>query len=409
MTADRCFVNDSRLGRARKLEALLLLATSAAIGWLTASACGQEKKPPEIPQIKVTDRELPFEHKLVLGKGKAARLTLPNGKDVAFWCHGGHPLFDDAALALGWAEKPFQRLEITWRALPDGGSVATGWKSYIRQGGVKTFLGSHAERELFVDKYRIVLKDEGDVNGALPVTIRVRLATEKEMLFGDAEREHYLKQLKSDSAAKRLAAVDELCKMSRLGSTYAGEPKEIIAAIRPLANDRDPKVKAAAENCLFTLGDEQSLLRLVTPEPKGKWRTRGAAGQIAYSCVRHKSAAVSKQVLTFFQSKDEDLLAFAVTFFAEVQNPASKPQMLAALKHKSPEIRAAAIPAIRFLCKPEEAAKHMVSLLHDPSKQVVLAALLEASWLNRWIPAVEITRLLKEKDRGNPPDGSPCP
>jgi hypothetical protein len=122
------------------------------------------------------------------------------------------------------------------------------------------------------------------------------------------------------------------------------------------------------------------------------------ASRIADWCVRHKSPAVSKHVLTFFEPKDEALLAFAVTFFARTDDPESKPQMLAVLKHKTPEIRATVVPAIRFLCTPKETAGYLVPLLHDPSKQVILAALLEANWVSQEIPPGELTRLLKDPD-----------
>ncbi|MGO9111445.1 MAG: HEAT repeat domain-containing protein [Thermoguttaceae bacterium] len=389
----------ARLGWAYRLAAVALVVAVVAIGGTRMSAWAEEKKSAEMPQIKVRDKDLPFEHKLTLAKGKAAILTLPNGKDVAFWCQGGHPLFDDTGLTLGWAEKPFQRLEINRKRMPDGGEVLTDWKSYIRQGGVTTSSNEPgSERELFVDKYCIVLKDNGDVKGALPVTVQVRLATEKELLHGDAEREHYRNQLKSEDATKRLAAIAELQEMASLGSIYAGDPKDMIAAMRPLTEDRDPHVKAAAQLYLCEMGDEKSLLALVTPEPKGKWRGTDGASRIADWCVRHKSPTVSKHVLTFFESKDEALLAFAVTFFARTDDPTSKPQMVAALKHKSSTIRATVVPAIRFLCTPKETAGYIVALLHDPSKQVVHAALLEANWVNQEIPAVEITRLLTDAD-----------
>ena len=183
--------------------------------------------------------------------------------------------------------------------------------------------------------------------------------------------------------AERLAAITELQEMVSLGSIYAGDPKHMIAAMRPLTEDRNPHVKAAAQLYLCQMGDEKSLLVLVTPEPKGEWRGTDGASRIADWCVRHKSPAVSKHVLTFFESKDEVLLAFAVTFFARTDDPTSKPQMVAALKHKSPTIRATVVPAIRFLCTPKETAGHIVALLHDPSKQVVHAALLEANWVNQ--------------------------
>ena len=398
MTTIELLRDKARLGWVCRLAVMAVVVAIVAIGGTLVSAA-EEKKTAEMPRIKVTDKDLPFEQKLTLAKGKAAILTLPNDKDVAFWCDSGHPLFGDTGLTLGWAERPFQRLEMNRKRLPDGSEVLTDWKSYIRQGGVTTSSREPgSERELFVDKYRIVLKDGGDVKGALPVTVQVRLATEKELLHGDAEREHYVKQLKSDDAAKRLAAVKELQEMASMGSIYAGDPKDMIAAMRPLTEDRDPHVKAAAQLYLCELGDEKALLALVTPEPKGEWRGTDGASRIAEWCVRHRSLEVSKRVLTFFESKDEALLAFAVAFFARTDDPASKPQMLAALKHKSPEIRATAVPAIRFLCTPKETAGHLVPLLHDSSKQVVLAALLEANWVSQEIPPDELTRLLKDPD-----------
>ena len=62
------------------------------------SAWAEETKTAEMPQINVTDKNLPFEHQLMLAKGKAAILTLPNGKDVAFWCEGGHLFLGNTGL-----------------------------------------------------------------------------------------------------------------------------------------------------------------------------------------------------------------------------------------------------------------------------------------------------------------------
>ena len=199
------------------------------------------------------------------------------------------------------------------------------------------------------------------------------------------------------TSPRRLAAIHELQEMAVLGSIYAGDPKDMIAAMRPLTEDRNLHVSAAARLYLCEMGDEKSLLALVTPEPKGEWRAVGGASRIANWCVRHKCPAVSKHVLTFFESKDEALFAFAVTFFARTDDPMSKPQMVAALKHRSPAIRATAVPAIRFLCTSKETAGHLITLLHDPSKQVVIAALLEAGFV-QGIPAAEITRLLTDAD-----------
>ena len=333
------------------------------------------------------------------------RFELPGGRSMAVWCEGGvknsfaAEQTTDSGLKTSWGEKPFKHVGYQRVRLPDGGTTFGETNSYIKQGGVTTSTGEGTSTyQLFVDRWEFDIIEDLRAKEKLPVTIQVRLAAEKELLRGDAKREHYVKQLKSADVAKRLAAIEELQEMAFMGDTYAGDPKDMIAAMRPLTEDRDPKVQAAARLYLCQMGDEKSLLALVTPEPKGEWRGIDGASRIADWCVRHKCPALSKHVLTFFESKDEAMLAFAVTFFARTDDPESKPQMLAALKHKSPEIRATAVPAIRFLCKPKETAGYLVPLLNDPSKRVVLAALLEANWVNQEMPPGELTRLLKDAD-----------
>ena len=63
-----------------------------------------------------------------------------------------------------------------------------------------------------------------------------------------------------------------------------------------------------------------------------------------------------------------------------------------------PAIRAGVVPALRSLCTREEIADCLVRLLHDPSRRVVRAALLEAKGMNQAIPPGEITRLLQDGD-----------
>jgi hypothetical protein len=201
------------------LTAVVLLAAGA--GQTELSQAGE---PSELRHITVTKEALPFETTVTLAKGDAARLTLPNGKDIAFWCRAGGVL-DESGLALEWGEKAFKRPEITWREMPDGSRVAAGWNSYIRQGSVLTSSRTPGTgRELFVEQYRVVLKDAGETGGTLPVTVQVRMATKKEMLFGDAEREYYLAQIKSDKPGERLDAIRELQEMVDMGSIYAGDP-----------------------------------------------------------------------------------------------------------------------------------------------------------------------------------------
>jgi HEAT repeat protein len=351
------------------------------------------------PSVRIAS--VPFSRDLVLKAGEACSFVLPNDKTVAVWCEnrgGIARAMTGHDLDLAYGEKPFQTLEWEKIPLPERNGYTFGdLISYIRSGGT---IQSNDEFEyvFYVGEYRVGLKEKRVGDDCINMTVVVRQATEKEKLHGNAEREHYVKQLKSDDSSKRLAAIEQLQEMAVVGSMYAGDPKDMIATMRPLTEDRDPKIQAAARLYLCQMGDEKSLLALVTPEPKGEWRSSGGASRIAHWCVRHKSPAVSKHVLSFFEANDETLLLFAVAFFARTDDPVPKPQMLIALRHKSPEIRATAVPAIRFLCKPQETASHLIPLLHDPSKQVVLAALLEANWVSQAIPPGELTRLLQDHD-----------
>ena len=95
---------------------------------------------------------------------------------------------------------------------PEG---AAGWDSYIWQGGEETFssTGLGRQRELFVGEYRILADENVGKEGKLSLTVTVRAATAAEQLYGAAEREHYLKQLKSGSLTEQRAALDKLSEM----------------------------------------------------------------------------------------------------------------------------------------------------------------------------------------------------
>ena len=199
------------------------------------------------PRVQITS--VPFSRDFVLKAGDAYRLELPNGKTVAVWCENqggiaramrGHDL------DLAYGEKPFQTLEYERIPLPEGNGYTLGELiSYIRSGGTVQS-GDEFEYVLYVAEYRIGLKETGGGDDDIPLTVTVRLATENEQLHGDAEREHYVEQLKSEDPSKRLSAIEELQEMASLGSIYSGDPKAMIAAMQPLTEDRDPKVQEAA-------------------------------------------------------------------------------------------------------------------------------------------------------------------
>lgn len=362
----------------------------------------QAEEPNNPLHLVVTDQALPFRQVVVLKKNSAARVTLPNGKDIAFWCGRGAlgRLLSNSDLDLEWGEKPFTQLRAKWKKQADGSQRSDGWYSYIRQGGVTTYSSKKTtERELFVEKYRVVLADDGDSNGTLPVTVEVRLATKQEMLFGSSEIEHYLNQLKSPTPAERLEAITKIRDEVSLGNAdYSDNLQVIINGVRPLVNDPDPGVREATNWLMPHLGDSNSILALVTPEPKGFWRTVSGAWELAQLSTHYKTDGVAKQVYTFFDSSDDSLVLFATAFFARTGDPMAKSKLLAQLKSGSPKARSLVADALRVICTREEAATSYVALLKDDSKEVVIAALNEASWLNDKIPSKEIVQLLSNKD-----------
>ena len=383
----------SRINRILILT-LITLAVQSLTTPPTASAADPKR-------LTVTDKDLPFESSVKIAKGDAAILSLPNGKEIAFWFGKGtflDNLLDGSDVSFHWAEKPFTRLELTRRKMADGSEVCTEWKSYIRQGGVTTYSRSHdTERELFVDPYRIVLKDTGSADA--PVAVQVRLATKRELLFGDAEREYFLKELKSEDPAECLEAIKELREMVEMGSTYAQDYHQVIAdAIRPLSKHADPKVQTAASEALRAMGGEQELLAVLSPEPKGEWRSENGGHRAALALQRGaKPEAVIKLVLTFFDSKDDTLVLFAAAFFSTIRDERAAPKLLAACSHPSEDVRAVALTAIRSNCKEEDSVAQAKVLIKDPSKKVVLA-LLHENWLNRQVPSADVAKLLSSDD-----------
>jgi HEAT repeat protein len=366
-------------------------------GWFLAS---ESNEPVDAPLHVVKESDLPYRRELQMDCGDALRFELPNGKEVALWCAGTPPIgqaLGGGTLSVSWGEKPFRSEPLKYRKMPDGSRVVEGDASYIRMGGVTTSSNrpDWCGRELFVGDYCILLDENKGEEGKLALTVRIRRATLSESLHGDARREHYLEQLESNSPAKQLEALEELHEMIRLGSTYAGEPDEMAGAIRPLVEDPDAAVSKAAFGVLCSLGDEQTLLGLMTPAPKEPFRSIQGGSRIADWNLEQKHQSVIRQAATFFDSEDPGLVAFAVGFFARVEDPIAEEQMLAAVDHESAGIRAEVLGSLRFYCEAPEAARLVASKLDDESERVVLEALRAANWLNRHIKAKEITPHLK--------------
>lgn len=350
-------------------------------------------------RIHVAGTDLPFEKRVTLREGHAATLALPNGKDVAFWCKRGSRVFDGPGLGLSWGERPFAAPKLKYGRRPDGSEGSVGWDSYIRQGTVSSWSGSYGSQyELFVDKYRVTLREEEPSRGSLPVKVKVRLATEKEQVPREAERAYFLKTLTSEDPSKRIDAMNELRQMVSLRSIHAGDPDEIIAAIRSLVEDPDARVKAKAKESLFALGDEDTLWVLVAPEPAGDWRNREGGEKLAHACRQRPSAKINKHVLTFFESEDPALFEFAASFFSFVEYAPAKEHILEALKHPSPAVRENAVGSLRSYCEGAEIVRHLRPMLNDPDKDVLAAVLLEAGDWTENLGVKAIIRLLEHED-----------
>jgi hypothetical protein len=368
--------------------------------WFLAS---ESNEPVHAPLYVVKESGLPYSRQFEMDCGDAIRLGLPNGREVALWCTGTPAIgqaLGNGELTLSYGEKPFRSSPLKYRNLPDGGRWVEGCDSYIRQGGVTTFSGrSGCQRELFVGNYRILTDENAGKEGKLSLTVQIRVATPSERLYGDAEREHYLKQLKSGSLAEQREAINKLCEMVALHSHYMGEPNKMAEAVRPLLKHADGAVSTAAFDTLCCLGDEQTLLSLMTPAPKKPFRSIQGGGQIAEWNLRQDHESVRRRAVPFFDSKDPEQVAFAVGFFARAENPIAKKQMLAVWDHGSADIRAEVVGSLRFYCEAPEAARLLTKGLEDKNEKVILESLRAADWLIQYIPAKKITPHLKHRSR----------
>jgi len=134
-------------------------------------------------KINISKMELPFATDMVFRNRQAVRLILPNGKHVALWCAkpGLSALLGGQELELKWGERPFAEPKGLWIKQEDGTEESNGWDSYIRFGGVSPGSGSGRFIEMFVDEYRVTVREKQVRRDSLPVTLRVRLATATEL------------------------------------------------------------------------------------------------------------------------------------------------------------------------------------------------------------------------------------
>jgi len=349
--------------------------------------------------------KLPFSLDITLKPGDAYTFKLPNDKTVAVWCTkntGIIAAISESDIGFQYGEKPFEDLEREVVQLPGGATTGGEYLSYIRQGSVYDGgAGNPSEYILYVEKYRISLKEKGINNRNLPMTVSVRLATEKEQANPKQEVDYYFGKLSSPDPDVQINAMEELRMLLMLGSMYA-EPrwKEIIEAVRPLSLSPNEKVKAKASEELLIMGDVESLMTVMIPEPKGKWRTDDGARSLATYSKHFGKERIYEKVLPFLESKDPELFRFAMAFFSYVDYPPVKPYMQKALKSDRADIRLYAFHALfDFRAERNEMARLVNTMLDDTDNSVLKEALREAGRYNQLIPPEQICKHLKHQDK----------
>ena len=134
------------------------------------------------PTVRVS--QVPFSRDFVLKPGDAYTFELPNSKTFAVWCRT-NPWFVAATfekdIGFEYGERAFERLDREEIQLPGGAITGGNYLSYIRQGPVYDGgMGNPSEYILYVEQYRISLKEKEINKHNIPMTVSVALATEKD-------------------------------------------------------------------------------------------------------------------------------------------------------------------------------------------------------------------------------------
>jgi HEAT repeat protein len=361
--------------------------------------------------IKITKKQIPYRKNFSLAPGNAITIILPDGKTLAVWCNktGAFSLPGDSDLSLSYGEKPFRLLEIKWIPQPDGSRVAGPYKSYIRSGEVTTWSsGPGHEYVLYVgDKYRISLKEEGDKDGKLPIRLSVRDATNEEKVKPENEVDHLVSQLKLKEPVKRIKAIRKLQEALMMGCNYATPRWEyIVQQIKPLSKDNNAAVREQALQTLIVLGDLDSIMSKIIPEPAGKNLNADTALELGQFTKRsknkNKKQEVYDHVKTFFNSNKPELRAFAVSFFTYSDKLREiRQQLIKAQKDSSPKVRTASILAMEQVYPENEIPKHRIPMLNDESEEVVITVM-ESSvgyGSERELPISAVEKFINSKNK----------
>jgi len=365
----------------------------------------EKNLPINIPRV-------PYTRKIALTPGGACSFTFPNGKTLAIWCdkHGGFlDPFGGGGMSLSYGEKPFKELKSEEVALPDGGVTYGEYLSYIHSGGCIT-RSSEPGREyiLFIDgAYRVSLREEGQKNNTLAVKVFVRQATKEESVRPSKVVDYLVSQLKVKEPAKRIRAIKKLHEELSLGDTYA-TPRwgYIVEQIRPLNKDPDPNVRKQATSTLRALGDLDSIMKVISPEPTGKALTADKARGLGQFTERSKDINGKKRVYGHVKkllgSQNPELRAFAVNFFTYSDKlPEIRQQLIDAQKDPSPKVRQASVLAMAQVYPEEEIPKHRIPMLDDESDEVVITVMYSSIGygMRRALPIAPVKKFINSSNK----------
>lgn len=372
------------------------------------------------PRIGIAATAIPFTREIVIEPGKAVVLILPNNKTLAIWCerHSGiESVIAESALGMHYGEKPFTRLEYERIPLPSGGTTSGEWLSYIRQGEVIGWSGKPKEYILYVDPYRISLKQK-DITSSIRLLATVTQASEEEQVGPKQEVDYFASRLKDPNPDVRLDAIRKLTDLLICGSIYA-EPREtfIITQLKQLKEDSDPKVREHVADSLRSLGDIESILQAIQPQPAGRFLDTDEVRILGTSTKKCKEPAklgpLYRHVLALFRSDQEELRKFAVLFFSFTEPvPEAREFLIKARRDPSPAVRAASAHTLDNLydanlhdddpSNDTQAREQAVEMLGDPIPEVVIAVLETSlhSGEHRQLPFHAVKPFLTSKHKG---------
>jgi HEAT repeat protein len=345
------------------------------------------------PRIVIAENAVPFTREIAIDPGKAMVLILPNNKTLAIWCerHSGIELaIAETALGMSYGEKPFTPLGYESIPLPNGGTTGGELLSYIRQGAVIGWPGKPKEYILYIDPYRISLKQR-DITSSIRLLATVTQASQEEQVGPKREVDYLASRLQDRNPDVRLDAIRKLADLLICGSTYA-ELREtfIIGQLKRLKEDSNPQVREQVTDSLRSLGDTESILLAIQPQPSGRFLNTEEVRILGSSTKKCKDPAklvpLYRHVLALFRSDQEESRKFAVLFFSFTDPvPEAREFLIKARHDPSPAVRAAAAHSLDNLydenlhdadpSNDTQARDQAVEMLGDPAPGVVIAVL----------------------------------